>query len=87
MIFPAGTKVRLTSRFLRSTGQYTGGDANGKWLIVSCSCALCGSGNYYAVNEPALDRGRRDDTPEEERPAWRHFASVNLEEVNKPSRE
>lgn len=81
--FLGGTKVRLTARFLRSTGQYTGSDANGKWLVVTCDCALCKAGGHCAVNEPALDYGQWDDIPKEERPKWRHFATGNLEEINK----
>ncbi len=86
MMFSVGTKVRLTGKFLRSTGQYTGGDANGKWLIVACDCALCKGGEHCAVNEPALDYGQWDDIPKEERPRWRHFAAANLEAVGRFSK-
>ncbi len=86
MTFPVGTKVRLTGRFLRSTGQYTGSDANGKWLTVACNCGLCEGDGYCAVNEPALDYGQWDDIPKEKRPKWRHFATANLEDANKPSK-
>lgn len=87
MTFPVGTKVHLTGHFLRSTGQYTGGDANGKWLIVACDCELCKRGEHCAVNEPALDYGQWDDIPKEKQPKWRHFAIANLEEAGKPSKD
>lgn len=86
MTFVSGTKVRLTGCFLRSTGQYTGSDANGWWLVVACNCELCKRGEMCAVNEPVLDYGQWDDIPKEERPKWRHFATGNLEEVGKPSK-
>ena len=45
--FQVGDRVRLTGKFLRNTGQYTGKDAHGKWTVVSVD------DDFIGVDEPA----------------------------------
>jgi len=68
--YPAGTRVRLTTKFLRSTGQVSGSDANGKWLVQDCSCGLCARGGFVATNQRNVD----DD-------GQRHIAIGNVQAV------
>jgi hypothetical protein len=85
--FKPGTTVRLTGKFLRSTGQIAGGDGSKRWCIVACDCVLCSDGCYAAVDEPHLcqsDPRGWEDRPAEERPKWRHFNIANLENVKFP---
>ena len=80
----AGTRVRLTGKFLASTGQTTGGDGPSRWLTVDCGCGLCSGGRYVATDEKypeALRLQMWGDLPEAERPLYRHIAIGNLEIV------
>jgi hypothetical protein len=79
--FKPGDKVRLTGKFLRNTGQYTGPDAHGKWTVVEHQgCEMCASGDFVAVNE------KREPYPDEDPniPRWRHINTGNLILVGKP---
>ena len=67
-----GSLVRLTGRFLRSTGQSAGDDGRKVWTVQACPCALCRSGRFVATNEPAA-------FPEPGEPTARHVAVFNLE--------
>ena len=68
--FLVGARVRFTAAFLRSTGQYTGSDANGRWIVQSCECTLCATGRFVAVDQPNLDNDGQ-----------RHIATGNLHAV------
>ncbi len=70
--FTPGASVRLTGKFLRNTGNYTGSDSRSKWLVEACDCGLCSSDRtrWTAVNEPNLDNT-----------GARHFASVHLQAI------
>lgn len=71
--FSVGDRVKFTGKFLRNTGQYTGSDAFGEWMVVECDCELC-KHDCVAVNEPSiydLDR-------------WRHISVCNLMFADKP---
>lgn len=35
--FKVGNKVKLTAKFLRSTGQYAGGEGGKRWTVLSVS--------------------------------------------------
>lgn len=48
--FAVGDRVRLTGRFLRSTGQFTGPEGQSRWIVQACPCALCKSGDYPHLN-------------------------------------
>lgn len=78
-----GMKVRLTGAFLRSTGQIAGGEGQKRWIVIECSCRMCGrDGQFCAVNEPHIcqtDPRGYEDLPPEQRPKWRHFNVANLE--------
>lgn len=52
--FPVGARVRMTRAFLRNTGQFTGADANGKWIVQDCPCDHCQRGEWIATDEPAI---------------------------------
>ena len=69
----------MTGKFLRSTGQYTGHDANAVWKVVE------DRGDVVLVNEQ-WDLSRF--TPEELRAdpslKWRRIAKANLIAVGKP---
>jgi hypothetical protein len=96
---PAGTKVRLTGYFLRSTGQVKGGEGSKRWTVLAggdCGFApcLCGSrdGNirtHVAVDEPLDDETVRagyydiKSTRTDGR-LMRHIAIGNLEIVGAP---
>jgi hypothetical protein len=49
-----GTRVRLTSAFLRSTGQY-GSAGHSRWTVQACNCGLCKNGNFVATDEPGFE--------------------------------
>lgn len=79
-----GTTVQFTGDFLRSTGQYTGPEATGKWIVVECACGLCGHGPFCALNQPHLcqeDPTGYEDVPVEQRPKWRHVNYHNVEKT------
>jgi hypothetical protein len=65
----AGTKVRLTSAFLRSTGQHTGDEPRKRWVVQACFCGMCITGRFVAVDEPSAT----------EDGAVRHIAVAHLE--------
>lgn len=85
---PAGTRVRMTGRFLASTGQQTGSEGLSRWTVLDCSCRMCAAGTHVATDEPhpaALDRRGYEDVPDAERLAMkRHIAIGNLEIVGAP---
>jgi hypothetical protein len=70
--FSPGARVRLTGKFLRNTGNFTGPDSRGKWLVQACACSLCSHdpARWTAVNERNID----DTGP-------RHFATGNLQAI------
>jgi hypothetical protein len=92
---PVGTKVRLTGKFLQSTGQQTGSEGTSRWLTVDCgkdSGCDCEPSYLVAVNEPHLcgtdPRGYEDVLPEVRARMWRHIALANLEIIGaKPKAE
>ncbi len=63
-----GDKIKLTGKFLKSTGQTRGGEGQSTWLVVACACGLCQGGRFVATNETSYD--------DETRP--RHFAIGNV---------
>ncbi len=82
---PVGTKVRLTGKFLQSTGQFKGREGASVWQVVG------GSDPFVYVNEPLDEEYRKQmwgDLPEAERPKWRTFHKGNLQIVGaKPKAE
>ena len=47
-----GTRVRLTGKFLRNTGQHTGSEGQSRWTVTGCACGLCKNGRHVATDEP-----------------------------------
>lgn len=50
MKFKVGDCVRLSGKFLRNTGQVTGGEGEKVWTAVLCICPLCAR-DFVAVDE------------------------------------
>lgn len=72
-----GDRVKLTGKFLKSTGQRTGRAGLDTWTIVG----FWGDGNRFAlVNEPIDPTGYEDLAPAD-RPKWRSIAVANLYKV------
>lgn len=85
---PPGTKVRLTARFLASTGQRKGSEGLGRWTVQECACGLCKLGRHVATDEPLFDGPNdpmrlmySDFSREEQDEMRRHFGIANLEIV------
>jgi len=71
-----GTKVRLSGKFLRSTGQISGGEGSKVWTVLDAPC----SDRLVAVDE---ERACPEDFTPEEYAAdpslkWRRIAKANL---------
>lgn len=82
--FPAGTSVRLTSDFLRNTGQFTGQDAHSAWVVRECDCDLCESGRFVAINqEYSHNWFTSEEIKRDERLVWRHINVANLERARR----
>ena len=82
--FPPGSRVRLTGKFLRSTGQFLGSEGVSRWTVQDCDCPACRRGDLVAVNQPHRcqeDPSGYEDIPEDERPKWRHINVFNLEKT------
>ncbi len=67
-----GDKIKLTGKFLASTGQRTGPEGLSTWIVVACECGLCKTGDFVATNEPA------QLYPDETLPRQRHFHRGNV---------
>jgi hypothetical protein len=78
---PAGTPVRLTGKYLKSTGQHRGREGASRWSIVG---PVPGMPHHVYVNEKFDDEYRKamwGDLPEEQRPKYRAIALGNLEVI------
>lgn len=76
--FAIGDKVRLTSKFLQSTGQYKGKEPFNRWTITGFS------NGWSVVDEPANNPpGYYSESELAEDPtlAFRRIATANLEKV------
>jgi hypothetical protein len=81
--FAVGSKVKLSGKFLKSTGQGRGSAGLSVWTVVACPCTLCKSGRFVATDEQHTPAEiARLWTPAEmaEMPylAARHFNRENL---------
>lgn len=63
-----GTSARLSAKFLRDTGQYSGRDANRTFVVQPCGCGLCKLG-FCAVDDLLSDG------------TVRHVATPNLQPI------
>lgn len=66
--FKTGERVRLTAKFLRNTGQFTGREPLSVWTIQTCKCELCKTGRFVATDQIDPEDGTA-----------RHINSGNLE--------
>jgi len=74
-----GSKIKLTEKFLRSTGQLTGSAGMDCWIVQSCLCKQCIKGDWVCTNERALtDMYTAAELEAEPYLAFRHIALVNL---------
>lgn len=48
--YPVGTSIRLTGKFLRSTGQAVGGEGQSVWIVKECPCTVC-KRDFVCTNE------------------------------------
>jgi hypothetical protein len=82
-----GTKVRLSGKFLRNTGQIAGGEGQSVWTVQECSCPGCKDGYLVATNEPKDEESLKMFTEEELRDMpylrMRHIARGNLSILGK----
>jgi hypothetical protein len=72
-----GTRVRFTGYFLKCTGQVSGPEGLARFTIVACTCGLCASDRFVAVDEPAFD-------PDPDQSPHRHIALGNLQIIGAP---
>ncbi len=84
-----GVKVRLSGKFLRSTGQTAGGEGSKVWTVQECPCAMCKARDFQAVavNETKSDLSYWSDEELAAMPYLkvRHIAKCNLTIVGVPS--
>ena len=74
--FPLGCKVRLTSKFLKSTGQFRGSAGLDRWTVTGYSR------DWVITNEPAdTSFYTPAELAEDPTLAFRRIASSNIEVV------
>jgi len=56
--FAPGTRVSFTKKFLQNTGSYTGSAGLDRWVVQTCDCSLCSTGDFVATDESS-DYGQR----------------------------
>ncbi len=54
-VFKVGDRVKLTPEFLKSTGQYTGGEAQKVWTVVHVNPGKRGLPDFISVDEKRED--------------------------------
>lgn len=79
--FAVGDRVRLTGAFLRSTGQFAGGEGQSVWTVTACPCSLCADGRFVLTNEPRQDDGTftPEEIAREPHLKFRHINAANLQ--------
>jgi len=81
-IWEPGTKVRLSSKFLKSTGQGRGQDAHSTWKVIE---DRSDRGSFVLVNEEwDTDRFTEAELRADPSLKWRRFAKSNLVVAGKP---
>lgn len=77
--FAIGDKVRLTAKFLRNTGQYTGSEPFARWTITGFS------NGWAIVDEPlcarTLEMFTEQELAEDPTLRFRRVATANLQHV------
>lgn len=84
--FKVGDKVRLTGKFLRSTGQFTGDEARRVWEVLAVDPGKYGSPDFITVNQPRADLSYWTAEELEADPMlkWRRIAAGNLQLSSRP---
>lgn len=79
--YAVGTRIRLTGKFLRSTGQLTGGEGRSVWVVRECPCDMC-KRDWVATNQERkgaeLDYWTADELAAMPHLRWRHFNLHNV---------
>jgi hypothetical protein len=88
--FAPGTRVRLSGKFLASTGQRTGRAGLDRWTVRACVCDLCARGDFVCTDEmrdPAYlaTMWTREEIAAHPSLAWRHINRANLTIVGRLS--
>mgnify|MGYP001610860389 CR=1 FL=1 len=76
--FAPGTKVRLTAKFLRSTGQHRGSEGHSVWKVIE------DRGDMVLVDEPWDLSLTEQELKADPSLKWRRIARPNLQQVGKP---
>ncbi len=71
--FTSGSIVKLTGNYLISTGQRTGGEGLKRWVAQFCSCPLCKTGRFIAVDEPSTTEWTKEELESEPGIKYRHL--------------
>lgn len=73
--FQAGDKVRLSARFLRSSGQIVGGEGSSRWTILEIQ------GDHAVVNEPSIMEWTPGELEADPSLKWRRINVGNLVKI------
>lgn len=76
--FTPGLTVKLTGNYLISTGQRVGGEGLNRWTILSCSCSLCKTGRFIAVNQSSTTEWTKEELELEPGIANRHLSKESV---------
>jgi hypothetical protein len=83
--FQVGDVVKLTSKFLKSTGQYVGGEGHKKWSVLHVDDNKYGS-TFITVDERHHDTSywTADELAADPMLKYRRINAANLMLANKP---
>ncbi len=84
--FKVGDKVRLTGKFLRSTGQFVGGDSRSRWEVLHVDEGKHGDPDMITVNQPKHDMSfwTAEEIAANPLLKWRRINAANLQLASKP---
>mgnify|MGYP001571828698 CR=1 FL=1 len=77
--FAIGDRIQLTSKFLRNTGQYTGGEGSSVWTVTGFS------GSFIITDEPRPNDGMfsADELATDPTLAFRRLAPGNVQRIRR----
>lgn len=76
-ILAPGDKIRFTGRFLKQTGQFTGGAARETYVVRECGCPMCAERRWVCTTERRPD----NDDPTIGHVGYLHIARANVHKV------
>ncbi len=84
--FKVGDKIRLTGKFLRSTGQYTGHDAHRTWTVLRVEEGKYGSSDFLTVDQPQEDMSywTQEEIDADPMLKWRRINAANCILASRP---